>query len=223
MEESKKLVLTMAHGYDYLEIAKITHPFIKDYALKCEADFLCIDKQKISKSSMHWEKFQIYDLLNTYDRILWLDTDLLIREDTPDLFKEVPYDSFGIFNEKHYLADQLMKDIFKKHDMSVPEDWDGSYYNTGVMILSKQHKFIFEQPVFECNSRFYEQCYLNMIIAKAGRNLKIYPLSPALNCILYRDHRKSFIMHYAGIHRDTVIPHMKPDLEFWKSLNLKGV
>ena len=60
----KHLVLTIAVGDDYCQMASYTHPTIKAYAERIGADFLCIDES--NTSTPHWEKFQIFDLLNKY-------------------------------------------------------------------------------------------------------------------------------------------------------------
>ena len=66
--QPKFAVVTIACGDAYQKIAKLTHPTIKAYADKIGAEFIVIDKS--DRSSPHWMKFQLHDLLNQYDRIV---------------------------------------------------------------------------------------------------------------------------------------------------------
>jgi hypothetical protein len=69
------LVLTLAIGNEYSTIAKATHPSLRAYAKRIGADFKVIDRPAIAKTTPHWEKFQIAKLLDTYERIAYIDTD----------------------------------------------------------------------------------------------------------------------------------------------------
>ena len=91
------LILTIAVGDAYQRMSALTHPAIKKYAEKIGADFQCITESDCS--TPHWAKFEIYNLLNKYERILYIDTDILVREDTPNLFEIVPQNELGMFNE----------------------------------------------------------------------------------------------------------------------------
>jgi hypothetical protein len=219
----KTLVFTICQGEAYQKIAKVTHPTIKAYAKKIGADFLCISEKKISTTSIHWEKFQVFDLLNTYDRILFLDTDLIIREDCPDLFGFVPEDKLGAFDEAPFTdrSKELIIDTCKAYGVTLP-GWNGKYYNTGVMVISKRHKHLFKKPELEYYS-FYEQTYLNMRIAE--QKIEMFDLEYRFNRMTCmdaytgEDRHASFIIHYAGcplepsLLVDTVI---KKDVQKWK-------
>ena len=52
------------------------------------------------------------------------------------------------------------------------DKWDGrSYYNTGVMVLSKQHRILFKTPEVLHDLGMFEQGYLNLKIIKDGWNI----------------------------------------------------
>lgn len=128
----RKLVLTIAIGDLYQQMALITHPSIHAYAARIGADFHTISRQMISRTTPHWEKFRIHDLLSEYDRIIYIDTDAIIMPNCPDLFSIVPDTMIGAFNEGQY---------FKRPHTN--------YYNTGVMVLSRCHQSVFAQPILE--------------------------------------------------------------------------
>ncbi len=196
------LVLTIAIGEAYQRLAKITHPTLKAYAERLGADFRCIRQPKLATTTPHWEKFQVAHWLERYERVLYLDTDLLVRDDTPDLFALVPPTQLGAFNEAPFTfrSHELMIDTCKAYGVTLP-DWDGRYINTGVMVLSQAHRALFAKPAEERFS-FYEQTFLNVRLAQLG--VALYELPYRFNrmhCVdrLVGQHRlASYIVHYAG-------------------------
>ena len=99
MKTKDTLVLTISIGDYYNEVAKLTLPSIQAYAKKIGADFLNINEFNPHYITQKWNKFHIHELLNKYRRIIYLDIDVLIREDTPNLFEIVPENKLGMFNE----------------------------------------------------------------------------------------------------------------------------
>lgn len=217
----KTLLLTIAIGEEYQKIAELTHPTFKAYAEKIGAEFLNIDEKKISQTTPHWEKFQIFDLLNKYERILYVDTDVLIREDCPDLFKEVPEYKLGIFNEASFTdrSKELIIDICKSYDVKL-QKWNGKYYNSGIMVISRCHKYLFKKPEKEIFN-FYEQSYLNMMIAKDDIIIHELPYKfnrmTCLDRFLGKDRHDSYIIHYAGYPSlSFVLEIIKKDISVWE-------
>jgi hypothetical protein len=216
----RKLILTISSGEFYQKMTLLTHPLIKSYANKIGAEFICINEKTISKTTIHWEKFQIYDLLDKYNRIIYLDTDLIIRNDCPDLFTEVPEDKLGMFDEAKFTdrSKELMIDICNKYNEKLPT-WNGKYFNSGVMVVSETHKKLFKKPDKEEFS-FYEQSYLNMMIAKL--NIEMYELHykfnrmPCLDSFTGEERHNSYIIHYAGFPDPNLVLNLiEKDIEKW--------
>lgn len=219
---NKRLVLTLNTGEVYKEISEYTFPTIIEYVKKINADFISITDNKCS--TPHWEKFQIYEYLNKYDRIIYFDIDLIIRSDCPDLFEIVPEDSIGMFEEGQFTdrSKELIIDTCKQYNIKLNE-WDGKYYNSGVIVISKQHQILFKKPDFEYCS-FYEQTYLNMMLSFL--RVKVFGLSYVYNrmsCMdkfIGEDRHNSFIIHYAGFLFNTspenLLEIIKKDLYIWK-------
>lgn len=213
--KQKYLVLTIVVGDDYQQMAQITHHTIKAYADKIGADFLSIDKSNCS--TPHWMKFEIFNLLNQYDRIIYLDTDLIIRDDCPNLFDIVPDTKLGLFNEAPFTIGRQMAiyESAKAYDIDIGE-WDGRYFNTGVIVISRIHKYLFRKPKQQI-ANFYEQSYLNLQIMK--QNIEIYDLEYQFNrmtCVdqfTGEERLASYIIHYAGF----------PDVTFIKNLISKDI
>ena len=212
--------MTIAVGESYRDIAKITHPSIKAYAEKIGADFIDIDRRKISTTTPHFEKFQIYFLLNKYDRIAFIDTDIIIRKDCPNLFDIVDPDKIGAFQEGAFMDRSEPMEMVSKQYKEDIDEWEGEYYNTGVMVVSRKHKFLFKKPEAEIIN-FFEQSYLNLLFLK--QKVKMQNLPYKFNRMTVMDkftgeHRRaSYIVHYAGCpFYDQMHEIMQLDLETWE-------
>ena len=217
-------IVTIAMGEPYSTLAKFTHPTIQKYAEKIGAKFIVIDKQRISQTSAHFEKFQIANLLNTYNRIIYIDTDVIVREDCPNLFDLVPENKLGMFNEGAIMErEEAMKQTATEYGESL-KNWNKKYYNSGVMVISRMHKPLFKKPEKELWN-YYEQSYLNLMIHK--QEIKMFDLDYRFNRMHALDkvtgeHRLcSYIVHYAGILQGlhVIIPQ---DLVVWESNRWKS-
>ncbi|MHA1491518.1 MAG: glycosyltransferase [Promethearchaeota archaeon] len=133
------------------------------------------DKDHYANFNM-FEKNQVYNLFNKYDRILRLDWDVIITPYCPNLFEIVPKDKIGVVFEDVGPYKQHRRGLIKKIQDSLGDlGWRSGYFNAGVMVVSKQHKKIFhvskkEQLEFINNLKIVnkEQTYINFIIRKLG-------------------------------------------------------
>jgi FkbM family methyltransferase len=223
----KKAVVTIAVGEKYEEMAKITHPTLKAYANKIGAEFIVIDTPG---NFPHWEKFKLYELLIKYNRIIYLDTDLIVRDDCPDLFEMIPETKLGVFNEGRF-SSRLgsLQEAFEEYNQPFPEKYDGTYYNTGVMVLSRKHRSLFKPPSKVVSLGMFEQGYLNMKIMldldnDKEKEKRVEELDYKLNRMTILDshcgiHRlDSYIVHYAGAPPQVdILRIIKMDIETWKN------
>ena len=222
----KNLILTIAIGDVYKRMSKFTHPTIEKYANRIGADFIVVKETQCS--TPHWEKFlAIYNYLNKYERILYLDTDVIVREDCPNLFQIIPSNQLALFNELPFTSqrNQSLFEACKEYGITLPR-WNGKYYNTGVMLIPRHFKQLFKKPEKEVFN-FYEQGYFNAYIAKylerAGNEYVIFELSYKFNRMTCMDQFTgeerfdSYIIHYAGYPSlEFVLALIKKDLERWK-------
>lgn len=219
----KTVVVTIAAGELYTDIAKLTHPTIKAYADKIGADFLVWTDNGTHRIP-HYRKLDIGGLLNDYDRVLYVDTDIIIRPDSPNIFDLVPYNEIGMFEEGRY-AERAKNMIRYLTGYGVdPASWNGKYYNTGVIVVSKCHKLMFMQPSEE-GDNFYEQTYLNMMVTLLKG--KVCDLHYKFNRMYLMDkftgeqRFDSYFMHYAGLNaampKDLFLERIKQDLAVWEN------
>jgi lipopolysaccharide biosynthesis glycosyltransferase len=221
----EKAIVTVVNGEKFEEIWKRSESFFVDYSERCDADLIVLkNTQGLNLPSPHWIKFGIYDLLKKeFDRVAFIDADVIIRPDAPSLFDVVPEDQFGIFNEGEFTPRAVciheVRKVFKV-DLKL---WNGvDYYNTGVFVCSRKHRFIFkvEEEIKPLRNAFGEQTYLNMRIL-ANPQVKVFPLNYKFNRLSIMDRvlgmtrLDSYIIHYAG-DGDNLLPKMDRDIERWK-------
>lgn len=212
---NKNLVLTISIGDVFSKISKITHESIKKYAEKINADFVVITQTKFIDAN--WEKTQVYNFLNKYNRIILLDSDLIIRDDCPNLFEIVPEDKLGAFNEKKYIINsEKIKLEAQKYKIEIKKITN-DYLNTGVLVLSRRHKSIFK-PVSTILGEFND--YFNVILQRDKTN--VFELEYKFNRIHYQDNfigitrHDSYIIHYAQAPDEVMFDLIPKDLEVWK-------
>jgi hypothetical protein len=218
-----RAIVTIACGDFYQRMSEITHPMFRAYADKVGADFIVWNDSE-GHVMPHYKKIELGGMLDKYDRVLYLDTDILIRDDAPDIFAIVPEDELGMLDEGQYYSDRTAcMTQFMQAIKCDPLAWDGKYYNAGVMVLSQSHKKIFVQPFVEVDN-FREQTYLNVMIS--GTKTKVFPLPYRFNRVycmdsVYGEERfDSYFLHYAGINallsEDVQLELMRNDLGVWR-------
>lgn len=228
MSKGKLGIMTIVSGSKYQEIWKRSRPYFEDYADRCGADLLVLDNLPDNLPSPHWAKFSIYELLKKqYDRIAFIDADILIRPNAPSLFDLVPEDQFGIFNEGTYTPRAVcIHELRKVYNVTLKK-WNGKdYYNTGVMVASRQHRFLFKvtEEVKPLRNSFGEQTYLNLKLMVSG--VKIFSLPYQFNRMSILDRvigisrLDSYFVHYAGCDvlfgEGKTLEAMDWDIERWK-------
>lgn len=178
---------TIASWSNRQELKSVTYPLFQKYADYYGYDFN-YDWNPIPKYGAGWlywayQKFGIYDLLDKYDQVCWIDDDVFIASGAKDIFEYVDLDKFGfvlgpgdgtaatkeikqqlLFDEwwvkdaKHNNSDF---DSFKQYGCKSP------LMNSGVMVVSKKHQFVFDYNNLSPPYVQYEdQGYINGMINK---------------------------------------------------------
>jgi hypothetical protein len=162
----KQAIVTLIYGETYEKLAQTTLPFIQSYSKKINAD-LVILKNDYGFTMPHYAKLEMRRVLQEYSRACFVDIDVLINPKSPNIFEVVPEDKLGLFEEGHledrkvYMARYCA--LFNPV-IDYEKFWRGEYYNTGVMVCSKQHRDLFVIPDKHV-SVLGEQSYLNLLFA----------------------------------------------------------
>ncbi len=207
----KTAIVTLCIGEDAGGFSKYSHTIFHTYAEKVGADFVCINSPKVQPATcpadinpMLFEKYQLYDILAKYDRVLYLDTDILITPHAPNIFDVVPYDKVaGVFED--FGMDMLDRRARIQAVQAALGDlgWTTGYMNSGVFVVSKIHREAFrlylKYPPFDCK---YEQTSTNWYLRKvAGDILGLdYRWNfMGISRVFYGpNYRQAYFLHYAG-------------------------
>ena len=84
-----KLAITTRTHTGFESISNLTYPSLIEYSKKCNADFIKLTKSinhEDSDGKSHYKILNNYDTLEEYDRILHLDSDILITKNCPNIF-----------------------------------------------------------------------------------------------------------------------------------------
>jgi len=215
----KVCLFTAAVGDYYQQLAEVTHPTLRAYAEKIGAEFVSRMDSVGGYATQKWQKFEIYDLLNTYDRVLWVDTDIIIRDDAPDIFELVPRTEFGIFNEGKYEdRTSFIRDAMEHYNIWF--DWKGEFYNSGVMVVSRPHKQVFRLPK-DVDKIETDQILITLRLLK--EKYKVFDLPYRFNRMSFLDQyigmtrKDSYFIHYAGAPRNDIFRVLNKDLSDWKT------
>lgn len=206
----KNVIVTLCIGTDAEAWIPWTHPPMKLYAEKVGADFIHINQRKVNcnltqiVNPILFEKYQLYDILETYDRALYIDSDVLITPHAPNIFDIVPEDKIGGVYE-----DFGMDKVDRQTKIKLVQErlgnvnWKRGFMNSGVFVVSKIHRDAFKLIwEYGCLDEKYEQTNTNWYFHKMG--YKIKPLNYKWNYMgIMRtyygtDPRKAYFIHYAG-------------------------
>lgn len=214
MAISDRAVVTAAVGQSFAEMGRVTHPLMQRYAHRCRADFVVFSEPLIARRTGlpgRFEKLQLYDLLTRYDRVLFLDTDVLVSPLAPDLFERVTPGVFGMVNEEAFERAPLDKQLTDEVLGAIA--WRAPYFNSGVMLADRSHAFLFDpecpllsrwQDYAKTDPRYHpageDQAYLNYVLSAS--TVAFVDLGHHFNFTRVRQdgHLRflSFFVHYAG-------------------------
>lgn len=224
----KRLVVTRADSkiQNWIDI---THPIIKNYADRCNADFKVINNE-VQNNSRAYAIFQLYELFDTYDRILQIDTDTVIMKDCPNLFDFVKENMIGtIYEDVGSRKNHRRKLIQEVQNQRDNVNWISGYINTGVFILSKEHREVLNPEGNLWDGFGYDDVEIGYRIHKFGFNVQELPykfnhmgmFSEEWNG--FHSRFNSNIIHYAGNGFNPVIDRFKVMESDYNILNKYGL
>ncbi len=152
----------------------VTLPAMERYAGRVNARFVNLTKrvEKYNGVAVAFHKFEIFHLLDQFERVLYIDSDILVRGSCPDLFKMVPESKVAARLENKFPAGAKPFKMLQAIDLYSPGlacDRGIVWMNTGVILASRSHKDLFRLPE-------------NMVEAEAGKGEQ-----PLLNLLLYKN------------------------------------
>jgi lipopolysaccharide biosynthesis glycosyltransferase len=188
-KDRKNLVITIciednksANVNDFYKICgQYTIPLMKQYAESIKADFIIITESDCKYFTCN--KYKIKNYLEKYDRVLYLDSDIIVKPNSPNIFDEVPEEMFGALDfgkstEKNkflmlkYLEEAQVFVDNKEFCQKLLNSYNGKgMINAGVLVVSKCHQNCFKKPKKEIAIKdgaalFKDQIWQNYLILK---------------------------------------------------------
>ena len=169
---------------------RFCEPSWRPYAQRHGYDVVVIDQPiqaDCGKRSLHWQKLLLLEApqFKDFDRVVWLDSDILINPAAPPVVEGVPMDKIGVTLYGD-LVDNMRSTFFERWTSAFQERgqspamldtmWSDYYrraglesdpnvrFNTGVLVLTPDVHRDFMRGVFDAysdNALDYEQTYLN--------------------------------------------------------------
>jgi len=168
----KAAIVTIAIGDAYLNRWRAyCKPGWSRYAAKCGFDLIVIDEPldqtpRGTGRSPAWQKCLILgpDVAAAYDRVIWIDSDILINARAPSVIGDIPPEKIGAVDEHTFPSVQERRQIFTQLMQMAqsinsgaakawqtyldPADWHAAWglprrgrsiVQTGVMVLTPSH------------------------------------------------------------------------------------
>lgn len=201
-----KLLVASRADKNIAEMTNLTFPVMKRFCTKWGADFAVLDHEPPVMSDdnrPHFRITKIAELLNDYDRVLNLDSDLIINKTCPNPFDIIPEDCIGTIYEDVGSRQAHRQNLIQAVQQKFGDiGWKSGYINTGFFMVSRMHKEVFS-PV---NGSYWtgwgsDDVHIGYQIKKLG--FKVHQLDHRFNHMtMFSEHGEnrfdSFIIHYAG-------------------------
>lgn len=207
----KNVILNVAIGEhsNYTETLKT----ISDYSKKCNADHFILDRNVINSYSIYFEKFFFVRLLDQYERVLYIDTDVLVTPHSKNIFEVYPdINKFYAYHEndfesvmdRDYCVKPLLNDC---PNWPIEKNGKLQYFNAGVFLVSQPQKHAFKDflnvPRLPTILNFGDQTYINYLISKHNIPFESIDYSfNRMNLGKRDDNGERFtanFIHYAGL------------------------
>jgi hypothetical protein len=174
-----RLLITVATGDSFRELLKYTGPLMEAYAKRIGADFVAI-----TKPAQDWwglEKFRVHPFAQAYERTLYVDADVFLTEETPDLFEVVPTGHVAMHDDWSQLPSfewvfEERRNILQSQEL--PMDNSKSVLNTGVVMCDRKHASIWKPPL---HPFFPTHCSEQFWIQNSARGLPFFQLPTEFN------------------------------------------
>lgn len=148
---SKHCVITIGVG-KMRDMLRCSRPFMESYARKIGADFLAI-----TNGTQTWpmaEKFRLMEIGKHYERILFVDADVLIRPSAPNIFAIVPRGAIAAHDDIYFIDSGVGKFTDaswiekEQRDLGISQDvkLERACINSGVVVFDGRDSDIWKAP-----------------------------------------------------------------------------
>ncbi len=214
-----KLAIVTVSTEDIFDLVRITSKYMGMYAKEVNADFINITEKDVNFSKYQHPKYYVMSVseITGYDRILWVDADVLIKPSSPDIFS-LFHDNSCIYaynemelrnNAWKSRYDRIILEHARKN--SLPKvQFKREHWNGGVMLFNGSvTKQLFSMPPWDVTHKDYsytpynsvkQQPWRNYLLAKSG--IKVIDIGRRFNHLPSArskvSTRNSYFIHLTG-------------------------
>jgi len=188
--EKNICLCTVCIGESVETYSKLTIPTYIRYCKNFNFDFFKIDKIG-DHIGPHWAKHDVIPLLDKYEYIIFIDSDVYIKKNSPNILESLPkkdwdvaaWSQTDVYKNKGYLNKykRWVNEYIQEVNLKSLNNYNGSpYINSGVLVLSQGFKKYNKELFPETNNlRIKDQNALNYAILSGF--LKWVPLERKFN------------------------------------------
>jgi hypothetical protein len=210
-------LVTLVTQPSFRAVAALTSLSQRKYASRLNADYIVLERSIFPHP--HYDKWQIADVLKDYKRVIYLDADVIVRPDCPDLFVVVPPDEVGGENELLTYPQQAEHFTTFAKRLGLVSLGCPFYLNAGVLVVSACHRSLFREPeeVF-MDLPWPEQTHFNVRLQQ--ERVAVCSLAECFNDRHRRSGylRNSYVLHYSCMDNKSRLVAAQRDLEDWEQL-----
>ena len=173
------LVVVNANSYSESHLA-LTRDAIIKYAEKCGADYIELTGDQCPEFSIY-NKFRIHAVTKKYKKTLFMDVDICVDKDAPNIFDITPDDKISAFTDEKLFAeaefDYWIKQTIKKAFFSMCDDYraehkDNEMINSGVLVIPQALADYYKQPIRKYIKDWcFDQIHLTLLLPKDKLNV----------------------------------------------------
>jgi hypothetical protein len=128
-----------------------TRELLVNYAKKCKADYIELSGDQCEEWPLA-NKYRLHQVTTKYKKTLYVDCDVVIKKESPDIFKLTPDDKISAFNEfkihpeNEWIKDEQEAICFKLSLPSTEVGFGVKMLNGGVMVIPQSLADYYNQP-----------------------------------------------------------------------------
>jgi hypothetical protein len=165
----QRAIVTVANGTEFVEILKLTRPFMQAYADRVGADLIDLDNDTEDWGPL--EKFRTFHFARQYEQTLFVDADAIITDRCPDLFDMYADADIAAHDDWSFLfkTDWLERErntVASRSGLAI--EHTAQCLNSGIVLVNQSAADVWNRPLVDIGtSHCAEQIYLEHQIANA--------------------------------------------------------
>ena len=197
----------------------ITRQSIVNYATRCCADYI----ELTGDQSPEWpiaNKYRLHQVTKSYDKTLYLDCDVFVKSNTPNLFLITPDDKISAYDEwecwssigqtdwilkqQETIAHKVLDERSRNVHLDNGKFFSNSMLNGGVLVIPRSLSKYYKQPENAYpKSWCFDQNYLTLVLPKH----ELHRLSYKFNCTytsknFFQRQGHSYLLHLNNLSKE---------------------